>query len=186
MAGWLHTPTLTTQLWLAISLPLVAWDSAYVLLRPHSMEGGALHEPLFRPYRLYGEIDHVYGWEAYRAGSGFTAAQAWLNVLESALYLAYLWGARAGPRAGRAPWPLVVGFSAAVMTLSKTILYGMNEYCSGFHSVGHNSWARLVPLYIIPNGAWLVFSAYMVYSMGSDILKGLSIASAVAKAKKSK
>ena len=30
-AGWSHTPSTPTLLWLAVSLPLVAWDMSYVV-----------------------------------------------------------------------------------------------------------------------------------------------------------
>jgi hypothetical protein len=43
-----------------------------------------------------------------------------------------------------AQWPrpaAVIGFGAAVMTVSKTVLYGMHEYYSSF---GHNSLEDIV------------------------------------------
>ena len=69
---------------------------------------------------------------------------------------------------------VVLGFASAVMTLSKTILYGkpflldtlrrvelskgltceiptaFNEYHSGFKSIGHNSVDTIIFLWIIP------------------------------------
>ncbi|KAB5515454.1 hypothetical protein GE09DRAFT_1159676 [Coniochaeta sp. 2T2.1] len=169
--GFSHRPTRLTLLWLAVSLPLVAWDTAYVLLRPHTMPGGRLHRPLWVPYDLYGRVDHVYGWKAYDAGTGFTAAQGTLNLVETALYAVYLtlwfWGSGRGTdgggrkagaakvRAGRvggrrAAVAVVVGLSACVMTFSKTVLYWLNEYFSGFDNIGHNSLVALIWLWIIP------------------------------------
>lgn len=137
------------MLWLVFSIPLVIWDTGYVLLRPHSMPGGALHK-VWAPYALYGAVDYIYGWPAYKGRNGFTSAQASLNVVETLCYLFYLrvvWthgksiGARGNlvaPRRG-VSWflfdekhvdgrlgtiALLVVFSASVMTLSKTILYG--------------------------------------------------------------
>ena len=143
--AWAHAPSAVTLFWMAVSLPLVVWDSIYVLLRPLTMEGGALHWPLWVPYALYGEVDHVYGWKAFRARSGFTSAQGALNVAETLLYFAYLWlyFARRREVRGRAPvrgagsgsaptqvltgrpaaLAVLIAFSAAVMTLSKTVLY---------------------------------------------------------------
>lgn len=139
--GWAHTPTPATLFWMAVSLPLVVWDTGYVLGRPHTMEGGRLHWPLWAPYKLYGQVDHIYGWKALEARNGFTAAQGFLNLVETAMYLAYLcvyWRsadadpgtrpAAASPRnkalRGRAgAVAVLIGFSAAVMTLSKTVLY---------------------------------------------------------------
>ncbi|RYO88509.1 hypothetical protein DL766_009239 [Monosporascus sp. MC13-8B] len=205
-ASWAHAPSRMTLLWFAVSLPLVVWDSLYVLLRPLTMEGGALHWPLWVPYRLYGEIDHVYGWKAFRSRSGFTAAQGSLNVVETALYLAYLWiyfarrqarGEGAGGGSGNrttttttkvlsgrpAAVAVLLAFSGAVMTLSKTVLYWLNEYFSGFDNIGHNSPRDLIFLWIIPNGGWLIFPAYMIYVMGGEIVEGLTAAAAEASIK---
>ncbi|KAM0259865.1 hypothetical protein ACHAQJ_003109 [Trichoderma viride] len=182
-----HAPTTLTLVWLAISLPLVVWDTGYVLLRPLSMPGGSLHWPVWAPYKLYGEVDHIYGFKAFHAGNGFTSAQGLLNAVETLLYIWYLsvWyfrgsvsadgvrvvGGRAGARA------TLIGFSAAVMTFSKTFLYWANEYYSGFDNIGHNPLMDLILLWIIPNGAWLVGSAYMIGSIGSDLVSGLDSAS---------
>lgn len=71
---------------------------------------------------------------------------------------------------------VLVAYSAAVMTVSKTVLYWLNEYYSGFANIGHNSFTDLLFLWIIPNGAWLVLPSYMIYLTGSEILQGLAIA----------
>ncbi|KAG5920946.1 hypothetical protein E4U61_007321 [Claviceps capensis] len=194
-----HAPSSFTLLWLALSLPLVIWDTGYVLGRPHTMHGGRAHWPLWLPYKLYGEVDYVYGWKAILDKNGFTAAQSTLNVIETVLYLAYLWlwrsrgsreggdaaaaaAAAPGDREGRGAWvvrgrvgalALLLGFSAAVMTLSKTLLYWCNEYFSGFENVGHNEFVDLLLMWILPNGAWLVGPAYMIWSMGSEIVDKL-------------
>jgi hypothetical protein len=112
------------------------------------MPGGFLQWPLWTPYELYGKVDYIYGWKAYNARNGFTAAQGTLNIVETVMYLYYLYVlyAYGKPRASKgrgAPPPstagflgeqryvdgsigaqaVLVAFSAAVMTLSKTILY---------------------------------------------------------------
>lgn len=134
-----HTPSTAALAWLAVSLPLVAWDTGYVLLRPRSMPGGDLHWPLWVPYELYGRVDHVYGFKQWDLGNGFTAAQASLNLVETLMYLYYLYvvwssaGAKTPAAAGSGKRAAITGrpaaravlvlFSALVMTLSKTILY---------------------------------------------------------------
>jgi hypothetical protein len=145
---WAHTPSNLTIIWLFISLPLVAWDTGYVMLRPHSMPGGSLHWPLWVPYDLYGKVDYIYGWKAFNDLNGFTAAQGLLNIVESAMYVYYLYilftdRKQVAAKGRGAPKPSVVGllgeqrrvegvkgalasmvgFSAAVMTVSKTVLY---------------------------------------------------------------
>lgn len=201
---WSHTPSNLTLYWLAISVPLVLWDAGYVMLRPHSMPGGKYHWPLWVPYDLYGRTDYVYGWKAFNEHNGFTAAQTIMNYVETAGYLVYLYivftfgtasraqGRGAPKEAGflsaqrkltgdKAALAALVGYSAAIMTVSKTLLYWLNEYFSGFENIGHNSWPDLVVLWIIPNGAWLLVPSYMAYVFGSEILQGLSIASGAAR-----
>ncbi|KAI9740698.1 MAG: hypothetical protein M1818_004663 [Claussenomyces sp. TS43310] len=197
---WAHTPSKLTLLWLLVSLPLVIWDSVYVLLRPLTMPGGALYWPLYVPYELYGRTDYMYGWKAYHERNGFPSAQGALNVVETLLYAFYLYLALAygesSPAAGRgAPKParagrlgqersvdgkagalaVMIAFSASIMTLSKTVLYGLNEYFSGFQHIGHNSILELFFLWVVPNGLWIVLPAYMAYVSGYEIFQGLTI-----------
>ncbi|KAG4437038.1 hypothetical protein IFR05_007474 [Cadophora sp. M221] len=197
---WAHTPSNLAILWLFVSLPLVTWDTGYVMLRPLSMPGGRLHWPLWVPYELYGKVDYIYGWKAFNERNGFTAAQGLLNIVESLMYMYYLYilfafGHQSKARGRGAPGPskigflgqqryvdgqkgaiaVLVGYSAALMTVSKTVLYWMNEYYSGFENIGHNSIRDLIFLWIIPNGAWLVLPSYMIYLTGSEILQGLTI-----------
>jgi hypothetical protein len=98
------------------------------------MPDGFLHWPLYVPYALYGEVDHVYGWKAFNAKNGFTAAQTALNLVETVMYLVYLYilwtradktiyGAKRTLSGRDGALAVAIGFSAAVMTLSKTILY---------------------------------------------------------------
>jgi hypothetical protein len=144
-AKWAHSAPTFAIIWLLVSLPLVAWDTGYVMLRPHSMPGGSLQWPLWTAYELYVEMDYVYGWKAFHEHNGFTGAQAFLNIIESLMYAYYLYlvyahgrqaavarGAKASPGGllarryvdGRTgALAIVVVFSAAVMTLSKTVLY---------------------------------------------------------------
>ena len=90
------------------------------------MPGGSLHYPLWTPYELYGRVDHVYGWKAWDEQNGFTAAQGMMNAVETAMYLVYAWGVLGSGTKGegrKGAAVLLVGFAAAVMTLSKTVLY---------------------------------------------------------------
>lgn len=144
---WAHTPSNLTILWLFISLPLVVWDSGYVLLRPLSMPGGKYHAP-WKPYALYATVDYLYGRQAMDENDGFTGAQTFLNVIETAMYVYYLYllftrGGQSKAQGRGAPDKRVLGFlgeqrfiegksaalatlvafSAAVMTVSKTVLY---------------------------------------------------------------
>jgi hypothetical protein len=135
-------------LWLLVSLPLVAWDTGYVMLRPLTMPGGSLHWPIYIPYGLYGKVDYIYGWKAFNEHNGFTAAQATMNIAESLLYIYYLYillakgrpsskQGQGAPEAGLvgflaykrtvegtpAALAVLVAYAGALMTLSKTLLY---------------------------------------------------------------
>ncbi len=68
---------------------------------------------------------------------------------------------------------VVLCFVSAVMTLSKTVLYWLNEYFSGFVNVGHNSRTRIVWLWILPNGAWIVLPIYMCWVLGGEIVEAM-------------
>ncbi|KAI2642668.1 hypothetical protein GGS21DRAFT_186020 [Xylaria nigripes] len=184
--AYAHAPSTFTLIWLAISLPLVIWDCGYVLLRPRSMPGGDLHWPLWTPYALYGEIDHVYGWKAFNADTGFTGAQGLLNVVETLMYIYYamvyyqnavIIDSRKVIVGRKAALAVLVGFSAAVMTLSKTVLYWLCEYFSGFDNIGHNKLEDLILLWIIPNGAWLIAPTIMIYNLGSEMVNNLAAGS---------
>jgi hypothetical protein len=55
-------------------------------------------------------------------------------------------------------------------------IIGLNEYFSSYANVGHNDWSRLILLWIIPNGAWLVVPSYMIYVFGKEILGAMHLA----------
>ncbi|KAJ9602697.1 hypothetical protein H2200_012891 [Cladophialophora chaetospira] len=183
VADYTHRPRLLLLTWLVISVPLVAWDTLYVHLRPLTMPGGKLHSPIWTPYALYGSVDYIYGWPAWDAHNGFTAAQSAMNIPESAFYCWYLyivarqvadWSSKGFSklevRGEGVSLAVLLALLGAVMTVSKTLLYGLNEYYSGFAGVGHNPWYLLISLWIIPNGLWIVVPSYMTYVLGQEIL----------------
>jgi len=118
------------------------------------MPGGKWVWPLYVPYELYGTIDYIYGSRAWDAHNGFTAAQGFLNIVETAGYLVYLaivfqYGQQEETEGRGAPSKSLVGrlgeartvygrhaalatllaFSTALMTLSKTVLYCGWQFC---------------------------------------------------------
>ena len=159
--SWSHTPDRLTLAWLLVSAPVVIWDTGYVFGRPHTMPGGWLNKPLYTPYSLYGTIDYVYGRAAYNESDGFTGAQSAMNTVEILGYLGYLYilwkygegNEGFGRKTVGGGWgglACLTGFALAVMTLSKTCLYLLNEAFSGFKHIGHNDAFTLITQYIIP------------------------------------
>lgn len=168
------------------------------------MPGGSLHSPIWKLYGLYAEVDYVYGFKALEQRNGWTAAQTWFNVMETLAYLAYLYMVYAHgeqePIQGRgapdksllgqlrglsesrtlvgkyAARAVLLGFSTASLTFFKTVLYWAIELLSGFDNIGHNDWSTLIFMWIVPNGAWLIFPSYIMYVLGAEILQGLDIA----------
>jgi len=136
----------------------------------------------------------VYGLPALESGNGFTNAQcscqsastvwlkltncffimiALLNVIETLLNITYLYLAHV------AQWPpaTLIGLGAAVMTLSKTVLYWAQEYYCGFCAVGHNNASDLFFLWVIPNGYAHLIScpcfSFLCRSLNPHLASGL-------------
>ncbi|KAF1852153.1 uncharacterized protein K460DRAFT_392277 [Cucurbitaria berberidis CBS 394.84] len=164
-----HTPHLPLLLWTLFTLPLTIWDTAYILLRPHSFPGGKWHAPFFLSMEPWASTDHLYGPEAWGASEGFTAAQAVVNVLEVGMYTGYVWGVwRGGGLGGGARWRIgkrriqgkmaagavVLGFAAGVVTATKTGLY-----CRFFFSL--RAWCCFCFLLLMRVVMREVFSGYV-------------------------
>ncbi|KAI9509906.1 hypothetical protein F5148DRAFT_1275021 [Russula earlei] len=157
--------------WFLLSAPVIIWDASYCLMRPRSMIGGDLHW-IWKPYGKYQEVDDIYGVKALIENNGFTNAQAFLNLIETALNLFYLYLAHVAEY----PSASVVGFASAVMTLSKTVLYWLQEYYCNLCDIGHNDLKTLVVYWIIPNGLWIVIPTLIVYKLGKDITSSIDVA----------
>ncbi|KAL1932158.1 hypothetical protein VTP01DRAFT_9214 [Rhizomucor pusillus] len=157
--------------WFLISSLLVLWDAGYCLARPHSMEGGKWNF-LWRPYILYGKVDTFYGTVAWEEQDGFTSAQAFMNLVETALNFLYLYLGSTLPlsRIGQVN---LVGFSAAILTVAKTVLYWLTEYYSGMRHTGHNDWQTYIFLWVIPNGAWIILPSAIALVLGRDLWQRL-------------
>jgi hypothetical protein len=176
-----HTPSPLTLLWLLTSIPLVFWDLLFVFLRPHSFPGGKYHWPIWTPYAIQAELDYTYGIKKWEEGDGFNGAQSAVNLVENVIYLVYLglwWRERSasgkGELKGRVgATAVMVLYTGLVTTFGKTVLYWLNEYFSGFANIGHNS-LPMLGLWLITNGAWLVFPAIIGYQTGNEIINALA------------
>jgi hypothetical protein len=73
-------------------------------------------------------VDYIYGWKAYNERNGFTNAQSAMNVIEVLMQIRYL---QIRKRPGHENQALLIGYSACLMTLAKTLLYWLQEYYSG-------------------------------------------------------
>ena len=121
-----------------------------------------------------------------------------MNLVETALNVYYVYAQHvlASPSA-----PLI-GFASAVMTLSKTVLYWMQEYYCGGCAVGHNDMWTLFWLWIVPNGyeisfyyciessnilcqrLWLIVPTLIILQLSKDIGSSLRLATTAKPIKK--
>ncbi|TFK50422.1 hypothetical protein OE88DRAFT_1631340 [Heliocybe sulcata] len=176
MAPRIHT---WISLWFLLTVPVIFWDAGYCFMRPWSMKGGDLHW-IWKPYAIYQDVDYIYGLKALQEGDGFPNAQSLLNVVETFFNIAYLYLVHISP----SPTAPLVGFASATMTLSKTVLYWLQEYyCSGC-SIGHNNPIDLFVYWVIPNGLWLLVPSLIIRRLGKDISEALHVAAVPGVAKK--
>ncbi|GAC96231.1 adiponectin receptor protein 1 [Pseudozyma hubeiensis SY62] len=142
------------------------------------MLGGDLHW-LWSPYALYMNVDYIYGLPSWDSKDGFPAAQSLMNVGESIINLFYIYlvHVKATPAAlAVAP---VYGLVTVIMTLSKTILYVLNDFCCGWCKTGHNDWYTLIVYWILPNGLWILFPSIIAYIFIQELSTSLKVAAGV-------
>jgi hypothetical protein len=77
---------------------------------------------------------------------------ALMNIIENLLNFAYIYLAHVSEWQA-AP---LIGFTAAVMTLSKTILYMVQDYYCNFCATGHNPLQTWITMWVIPSGYVMV------------------------------
>ncbi|KAN0060360.1 hypothetical protein ACQY0O_007689 [Thecaphora frezii] len=169
-----HQPRTWISLWLGLSSLIIAWDFCFVFLRPRSMKGGDLSW-IWAPYELYGDIDHLYGFKAWDARDGLPAALSALNVVETCLNFAYVYLAHSTRSPAKMAAAPLVGFTAVTMTLSKTVLYILNDYFCDWCKTGHNSWHDRMFLWIIPNSLWVLIPSLIMYVLGRELYQNLKI-----------
>ncbi|GAA6061175.1 hypothetical protein JCM10212_002388 [Sporobolomyces blumeae] len=165
-----YRPPLWINLWFLVSSVLVAWDIGFVLNRPRSFKGGDLHW-WWSPYALYEVVDLVYSPGAFSRRDGFNAAQTYMNIVETFLNLTFLVSS-----ARKSPVAILVGFTAVLMTASKTVLYWLVDYHSGWAATGHNSQKDWWLLFALPNGFWIIVPTILVFVFGNEIAKSLRVA----------
>lgn len=158
--------------WLVVGSLIVCWDAGYVLLRPHSMAGGAL-AAIWAPYALYGEWDHLYGRPGYekylRGEEGWNPTQSVLNLFEVALagwYLVLL----AGKRHGAAS---LVAILVSALTAYKTVAYFLIDGFTGWRNSSHLVGSAFWTSYVLPSSFWIVIPIAVVFKLWPAVLRRL-------------
>ena len=115
-----------------------------------------------------------------------------MNIVETILNIIYVYLTHS------IQWPgaPLLGFGAALMTLSKTLLYWLNEYHYGFCQIGHNNTSTLIIYWIhqwvssllllglgiyyhqpFISRLWIVVPSMIVWVLGKSIIRYLVVAS---------
>lgn len=151
--------------WLCVGYAIIAWDVAFVLLRPASLPDGSLGALWAIPYARYIAVDHSYA----DLANPFIWAQAIMSLFELALVLVAL-GAVSRRQRGRAH---LLAFCASALTAAKTSLILLVEALSGFANIGHNAPLDAVLLYLLPNAVWIVVPLGVAFVTGRRLLRGV-------------
>ncbi|GAX79822.1 hypothetical protein CEUSTIGMA_g7262.t1 [Chlamydomonas eustigma] len=156
------------KFWMGISGFVVLYDAGYVLMRPRSMPGGDLFS-IWSPYELYARVDKLYSREAMLAGDGFNKAQSILNLAEVSLHFLslYLWSKPRLQSQGD-----VLAFGSQLMTLWKTVLYWLNDFCrpEGQRYTEGSDLMTWLLVYMLPNVVWLIVPSFTVYALGQRLI----------------
>ncbi|KAK9473801.1 uncharacterized protein V1510DRAFT_413958 [Dipodascopsis tothii] len=166
--------------WLALSTAVCAWDASFLLLRPHSMPGGALAF-FWLPYDIYLKFDLSYGLEHT---NGFVPAQAVGNLIECALCVAYLYLVYGVGTAAARHHAVLVGVAATLMTGYKTVLFVLQEYFADFSSIAHNPTADILLQWVFPQTVFIVVPFYLTHILGDYALRRMAVADVADAAKK--
>jgi hypothetical protein len=169
-----------TITWFLLTSIIVSIDLVYVLTRPND---ASTRHPLasnyvFAQWEYYSTFDKRYAVN----DDPFVVVQSLCNAVEVVLQLTAVLLHAAGKYTTANTLALVV----AVMTLYKTIMYGMMEHFEGGKYTKHNSTADLIQMVVIPSSFWIIIPGMIVAQSWRRVTSGVSTAKAVLKQQKSK
>ncbi|KAI9021897.1 hypothetical protein DFJ74DRAFT_670827 [Hyaloraphidium curvatum] len=162
------------RLWFMAACFFMTWDLCYIFSRPRSFPGGDLHF-IWKPYALYGTIDHVYSRKAWENGEGWPAAQSLGNILEVVIMLYHL------SLPSTTLTSDFVAFFVSVLTWYKTAIYFGIDYFSGWAGSKHNSAFNFWILYVTVNNFWSVIPFIYMNILGRRLYGALAKADAAGK-----
>lgn len=148
--------------WMCLSMTIVVYDVAFVLLRPLSMPGGELAF-LWGMYEQYISVDRTYG----DLDNPFVPAQALMSIMEIMLGVAGL----IMSSKGRTTLALILVFTSVSLTGAKTMLILMIELVGGFSQTAHSGWFDVLTIFILPNMVWVICPILVALSTGRRLLQ---------------
>lgn len=157
--------------WFLLTSIIVSIDLAYVLTRPSDP---AVRHPLaaanyvFAQWEYYSTFDKRYAVN----DDPFVVVQSLCNFVEVIFQLVAVLLHAAGKYNTANKLALVV----SVMTLYKTVMYGMMEHFEGGKYTKHNSTADLIQMVVIPSSFWILIPGILVVQSWNRV-NGVSAAS---------
>ncbi|KAF8157055.1 hypothetical protein B0H34DRAFT_483633 [Crassisporium funariophilum] len=159
------------SVWFLFSYTIVLWDLAYILIRPHSLEGGRFRYI----WSVYDELEHFdltyspkYFYDGHIRSAALSAKGA-LSIPEVAFAAVYLFQVHISP----SPLAPLFGFSAAFATFLKCALWTLEELYCGWCTTGHNSNYDIFMSWTLPTGVWILLSLLAALRLGGDVVSAL-------------
>ena len=155
--------------WLALSSVVQAIDTAYLLLRPHSLPNGYFHR-YFVVYDVYLIYDPTYA----DTNDPFTRALAIVESAQIALNTTTLLLVLKLPR--NSAWPSLLAVSTSAATLAVTAYFFLYEALSGgvhkYRLVDVSTWDVGYALgYVGVTALWIVFPLAVIAIVGGQLVR---------------
>ncbi len=148
--------------WLILSATIVIWDASYVLLRPHSMQGGK-YEHIFSPYQIYIKFDTLYGNNDDR----FVVIQSLLNYVEIAITYTAVILSLCSCKSAKIKGALLATVVSA-FTFWKTVIYVW--YAEPFLTEATKNFTlESIYLFYIPTSPWILCPLWSIISISRKI-----------------
>lgn len=156
--------------WLLLSSLVMAFDAAYLFLRPHSLPGGSLHS-YFTVYDTYLHYDPNYA----LTNDPFTRALAITETVQILLNTATLLLAATSPTSA---WSALLAVSTAAGTLCVTAFFFLYEAMSGSmhrYRLGElSTWDAGYALgYVGTTAQWIVFPLAIIMTVGGQFVRAV-------------
>lgn len=170
--------------WFVLTAVVVGIDLTFVLYRPAYVPGAAVQpaHPLattfpFDSWVLYSTFDHRYAVN----DDAFVVVQSYCNLIEVVVQLLAVVLSLAGAYSTSHKLALVV----SMMTLYKTVMYGLMEHVEGGKFTHHNETKDLILMVVIPSSFWILIPAILAKRSWSALtVRAKESASAALKKKK--
>ena len=155
--------------WLLLSSLAMAYDAAFLFLRPRSLPGGSLHR-YFQPYQQYTVYDPSYK----DVHDPFTHAVGAISAAQIALNAATLLLATLAPQSA---WASVLAVATAGATASLTAFFFLFEALSSttthrYRLADVSTWdAGYAMGYVATTALWIVFPVAIIATVGGRIAR---------------